>query len=261
MLKFRSKVFLLLPILVLGLLTTGTADEPSMGSDSKPSVDSSLRSQLEARAAKTRSMLSEDKRQFFINDLEQLRATGIEEQALKKGDIAPAFTLKNSEGESVSLDRELASGPVILMFYRGGWCPYCNLTLKAYQQMLPEFEKLNARLIAISPEPADHAQQTRSADGLQFQVLSDTTCAVGKQFGIVFEMSDALNQAYQGFGIDVAGHNRTDKRNLPLPATYIIGEGRKILYAYIDVDYKKRAEPADLLKVLSETSSAANSHE
>ena len=172
-----------------------------------------------------------------------LVATEIHKQALKTGDKVPAFSLPNQNNEATSLPESL----VVLNFYRGGWCPYCNFELGALQKLVPEFEAAGASLIAITPETPDNSMSTKDKNELSFDILSDAGNAVAKQFGLVFTLPSEIQSIYDAFGIDVQKHNGDDTFELPIPATYVINSAGEILYHFVDADYTQRSEPADVL--------------
>ncbi|HTZ01494.1 MAG TPA: peroxiredoxin-like family protein [Xanthobacteraceae bacterium] len=182
---------------------------------------------------------------------------GLAKTALKAGDRAPPIVLGNAKGAIVDVKALLARGPVIVTFYRGGWCPFCNLELKAFQQILPEIKAAGASLVAISPEKPDDTLSTAEKNALDFEVLSDVGQTVGRAFGLVYVFSEELKQTYRQFGLDIPGKNGADEWALPIAATYVIGRDGRIVYAYTDADYRDRAEPADVLKALSAASLAA----
>jgi peroxiredoxin len=190
--------------------------------------------------------------------IEQLRSGTIARTMLKVGDRAPAIVLENAKGAIVDVGTLLKKGPVIVTFYRGGWCPYCNLELKAYQEILPEIVAAGASLVAISPEKPDDTVSTAEKNALTFEVLSDVGQKVGRAFGLVYEFSEELKSAYRGFNLDIPARNGTpDEWALPVSATYVIDRDGSIIYAYTDVDYRDRADPRDVLKVLTRKTVAA----
>ena len=142
---------------------------------------------------------------------------------MKQGDTIPAFTLSDATGKQVSSDQILESGPVVISFYRGGWCPYCNLELWALQKALPEIKANNASLLAISPESPDHSLTTQEQYALKFPVLSDHKNQVAKKFGLVFELGSELVSLYKDkFEFDLVTINGTKNVELPIPATYVV---------------------------------------
>src|SRR5271170_4118163 len=187
-----------------------------------------------------------------------LRNGAIARTTLKVGDSAPAIVLENAKGVIVDVATLLKKGPVIVTFYRGGWCPYCNLELKAYQEILPQIVAAGASLVAISPEKPDDTVSTAEKNALTFEVLSDVGQKVGRAFGLVYEFTDELKSAYHGFNLDIPLRNGTPGEwALPVSATYVIDRDGSIIYAYTDVDYRDRADPRDVLKVLIKKAVAA----
>jgi peroxiredoxin len=177
---------------------------------------------------------------------------------LKVGDHAPAIVLENAKGATVDVGTLLKKGPVIVTFYRGGWCPYCNLELKAYQDILPEIVAAGASLVAISPEKPDDTVSTAEKNALTFEVLSDVGQNVGRAFGLVYEFTEELKRAYNGFNLDIPTRNGTPGEwALPVSATYVIDRNGSIVYAYTDADYRDRADPRDVLAVLTRKAVAA----
>ena len=204
-----------------------------------------LRSLLEQRKAEFAQTADEEKKRIYQDGIDAIRESGVVAGASKLGDQAPNFTLRNAVGESVELYDYLNKGPVILTWYRGGWCPYCNLTLKALQDELPEFTSLGATLIALTPELPDKSISTAEKIGLEFEVLSDLGNAVAREYGVVFQLMDEVAQIYNK-SFNMKQYNGDDSNTLPLAATYIINRNREIVYAFLDEDYRNRAEPSEL---------------
>lgn len=181
---------------------------------------------------------------------EALLASGIEKRALGVGDKLPEFELANQHGEWRRIYSYLEQGPVVLNIYRGGWCPYCNLEMKALIDVLPEIKALGAQLIGMAPETPEKAAETGGKNGAAFDILSDTGNVVSEKLGLVFELPESLRPIYQGFGIDIPAHNRDATFKLPLPATYIVRKDGVVAYGYAKADYTLRAEPAEVLAQL-----------
>ncbi|CAI6087275.1 peroxiredoxin family protein [Cohnella sp. JJ-181] len=171
---------------------------------------------------------------------------------LQVGDKAKDFALTDAHGRQVSLYEELSAGPVVLTFYRGGWCPYCSRQLRAYQQVLPEIEALGARLIAVSPQNPDQTLSQTEKDELRFQVLSDSHGMVAASYGILYDVPEDVQAVLQqGFGLDLAEYNATNRWILPVPSTFMIDESGIVRSAYVNPDFMRRFEPDDILSELS----------
>ncbi len=188
--------------------------------------------------------------QLLMKKTEELVNSGIAERALKTGEKIPEIILPNAENKLVSVSEYLNSGPVVISFYRGGWCPYCNLELKALQDNLQEIKALGANLIAISPETPDHSLSTSQKHNLQFEVLSDVGNKVSKKFNLVFNLAEELRPIYKQFNFDIPSYNGNDSWELPIPATYIVNSDGIIENCYVDANYTTRMEPADIIESL-----------
>ncbi|WP_395373242.1 peroxiredoxin-like family protein [Marinicella sp. W31] len=183
--------------------------------------------------------------------------SGMANKALQKGNYLPAFSLPNQLENTVVSNEVLSQGPMVLTFYRGGWCPYCNLELRAYQQLLPKIQACGAQLVAISPERPDHALSTAEKNDLKFEVLSDLNAAYARSLGLVFTLPEVLRPIYESFGIHVEKHNGSGQFDLPLPATYVIDKTGRVISAFVDADYTKRQNPQEVLKALEKIPVAA----
>ncbi|MEB3283197.1 MAG: peroxiredoxin-like family protein [Lyngbya sp.] len=181
---------------------------------------------------------------------EDLIKSGIVEQALKVGDRVPNFQLPNALGETVELQELFKSGPVVITFYRGQWCPYCNLELRTLQKYLPEIEQLGAKLVAISPQTPDNSLSTTEKNELTFEVLSDVGNQVARKFGLVFVLPEELRPIYQGFGINLPAYNGDESFELPIPATYVIDRNGIIVHAFVEPDYTQRLDPEKIITTL-----------
>ena len=166
------------------------------------------------------------------------------------GTQAPEFRLPDVKGDLVSLTNLLRDGPVVVTFYRGGWCPYCNIQLRAYQAVLPQMADLGARLVAISPQLPEQSLSTAQADELTFYVLSDVGNQAARRFGLVYTLPEELRAALRSNNKALPGINGDESWELPVPATYVIAPDGRIALAYIEVDYRKRLEPEALLSAL-----------
>jgi len=182
----------------------------------------------------------------------ELIASGAADRALKAGDRAPSFALKDPEGALVQSGELLRQGPLIVSFYRGVWCPYCNMELQALEALRPEFERLGARLVAISPQTPANSRKSVRQNGLSFPILSDAGGEVGAAFGLRFTLPDYLIEVYKGLKNDLPAFNDDPGWTLPMPARYVIGQDGTILYAEVNPDYTRRPEAEDMLPVLQQ---------
>lgn len=179
-----------------------------------------------------------------------LAASGQAERALKAGDRAPAFSLTDPDGVTVSSADLLAQGPLVLTFYRGVWCPYCNFDLAALEAARGDIEARGARLVAVSPQTPANSRKAQRTGKLGFPILSDAGGAVSAAFGLRWSLPVDLKRIYTGFGVDLAVFNDDDAWTLPMPARYVIGRDGIIAYGEVNPDYTRRPEPSDLFPTL-----------
>ena len=212
----------------------------------------SLHDELAAYKSESRAKASPATVATMQGGVADVRSTGIEATALGVGATAPDFTLPNVDGTSVRLSDLLGHGPVVVVFYRGGWCPYCNLQLRAYQRLLPQLKASGASLVAISPQLPDGSLSTREKGSLEFPVLSDVGLVVAKAFGVAYEVPPAVQAMSLGFGNDLAVKNGTGGWMLPIPATYVIARDARVALAHVDADYTVRLEPDAVLAALAQ---------
>ena len=171
-------------------------------------------------------------------------------KALTVNATAPSFELKDSTGKLVSSKDLLKQGNMVLVFYRGSWCPFCNTYLHKLQGRLTDITAAGGKLVAVSVENPDASMAIAKKNEVQFTVLSDPNLDTARKFGIVYQMSPETDKMYISHGLDVAKHNAMEKPELPLAATYIINKKGEITYAFIETDYKKRAEPDVIIENL-----------
>ena len=180
----------------------------------------------------------------------ELIASGQAAQALKAGDVAPAFTLSEADGGSVASGDLLAQGPLVLSFYRGVWCPYCNIELGALQEAWPAIQAIGAQLVSISPQSLANGRKAKRDKKIDFPMLSDPDGKVADAFGLRFRLPDDLIELYRAFGVDLPSINEDPSWKLPMPARFVVGQDGIIAYAEVSPDYTRRPDPADLLPVL-----------
>ncbi len=180
----------------------------------------------------------------------KLRETGIESTALTVGTKAPEIALPDSNSVQQSLQALWMLGPVVVVFYRGGWCPYCNLELRAWQQHLPTLLSLSANLVAISPQTPDNSLTTAEKNTLSFTVLSDSALDASNAFGVAFSLPPELIDLYSSVGNNLPELNGNGQWILPVPATFLIDQTGIIRFMHVEADYRNRAEPDDVIKVI-----------
>jgi peroxiredoxin len=189
----------------------------------------------------------------------QLSALSFDD-AIKVGDRAPDFELPDAHGGLFRLADRLIQGPVVLSFYRGAWCPFCNLELRALEGRREELEALGASLVAVSPQAPDFSELSVSLNDLHFSVLSDAGNTVARQFGIVTETPEAIRRHQAELGLDVASVNADGTRELPTPATYVIGQEGIVRYAYLNRDYRYRTDPDEVVEAVRAVATSPNAH-
>jgi peroxiredoxin len=209
-----------------------------------------LSSQLQSVTAHVKSQAPAEVVATMEAATAMLVASGQLNKALKAGDRLPAFNLPGANGLPVSSESLLAQGALVVSFYRGSWCPYCNLELTALQAQLDGIHTAGAQLVAISPQTPDQSLSMAEKNALQFPVLSDAGNALARQLGIVFTVPENLRPIYQAFGIDLQAHNGDASFELPVPATYVVGSNGIIQRTWINADYRERAEPTQVLASL-----------
>ncbi|ATG76654.1 AhpC/TSA family protein [Pseudoalteromonas sp. 20-92] len=171
--------------------------------------------------------------------------------ALDLNQSAPSFELPNQYGQSVQLTELLAKGPVVVTFYRGSWCPYCNLQLKALQARLPEIHALGAQLVAISPQVPDGSMSESDISNMDFLVLSDQSADVAASYGVAWQVPTFLLEHMRvDRGLDLESVNNGNSSVLPIPATFVLDKQGKVTWRYVDVDYRTRSEPEDIINAL-----------
>lgn len=189
----------------------------------------------------------------FAQMSEVVTAEMAAKSAMREGAMAPEFTLSDSNGKQVSSTELLKQGDLVVVFYRGAWCPFCNKYLNTMQKRAADIKAAGGNVVAISAENADSSMATAKKNELQFPVLSDTNLDTARKFGIVYQLAAAMDEKYRSMGLDLAMKNGMKKPELPLAATYIINKKGIVTYAFIETDYKKRAEPDDLIAAIKKS--------
>ncbi len=187
----------------------------------------------------------------------ELIASGAANRALKAGDKAPEFVLPDADGTMISSKELLKRGPLIVTFYRGVWCPYCNMDLQEIEAALPELQTFGAQLVAVSPQTKANTRRSVKENNISFKILSDLGNEVAAQFGLRFTLPDYLQDLYKNvFKNDLAINNGESSWTLPMPARYVIGSDGVIAYAEVNPDYTRRPDPEEMLPVLQQLQAA-----
>jgi len=210
----------------------------------------SLQDRLDAFKAEFRAARPPEVRELMERATAELIASGAAARALKAGDRAPDFMLEAQDGTQIASRDLLAEGPLVVSFYRGVWCPYCNMELQALQAALPDFSAAGARLVAISPQNRVNSRKSVRENGLDFPILSDPGNAIAAAFGLRFTMPSYLVNLYLSLGNNLPLFNGDASWTLPMPARFVIGSDGVIAYAEVNPDYTRRPEPADMLPAI-----------
>ena len=193
----------------------------------------------------------------FARSTQELIESGQADQAIKAGDLAPEFVLKDQNGNDLALKDLLIKGPVVLTFYRGVWCPYCNIELKALQEVADDIKAKGATLLAVSMQgPADN-RKSREENGLSFPILTDQNGELSDKLGIRWALQDYVIKFHKMFKVELPEIHGDGEWNLPMPARYVIDTDGTVAYAEINPDYTQRPEPSDLFPVLDKITNTA----
>ena len=179
-----------------------------------------------------------------------LVASGLADRALKAGDVAPAFALPDSAGGIVRSAGLLANGPLVIAFYRGVWCPFCNLDLQALEARTNDIRARGAAFVAVSPQTQVNSRKAQADLKLSFPLLTDQGSEIANAFGLRFRLPEDLLAVYKGLGVDLATINGEPSGALPMPARYVIGQDGLIVYGEVNPDYTRRPDPSVLLAPL-----------
>lgn len=210
----------------------------------------SLSSKLDSTKTAVRAALPPSTYDAIAQSIVDLRDTGLAGRALGVGDLITLPILRTVDDQPVDLLEVAAGRPVVLVFYRGGWCPYCNTTLRAYAEALPRIEAAGGTLIAVTPEAPGRASETVADNGLAFTVAVDVGNRFARTLGLVFALPDALRPLHRDIGIDLPALNGDDSHELPIPATYVLASSGRVAFAHVDADFTRRADPDDAVAVV-----------
>jgi len=212
-----------------------------------------IHEQSERLKAAAAEQLPSEVADVFDRSIQDLLDQGVPAGAVKVGDTLESFTLTDAMNAPVTLDQLVESGPAVVVFYRGGWCPYCNLALRTYQrELLPELASFAARLVAISPQSPDQSLSTTEKAELDFTVLSDPGNRVARSVGIVFQQAEEVLEAQRKLGLDLARVNAEGSTQLPRPTVLIVDKDRTVRFVDVQPDYTARTEVANIVAGLTE---------
>jgi len=215
-------------------------------------MPATIREQSDQVKASAAEHLPAEVLEVFDRSIENLLDQGVPSDAVKVGDRLDSFTLDDATGVPVSLEQILAAGPAVIVFYRGGWCPYCNLALRTYQHdLVPQMGRFGARLVAISPQSPDESLSTVEKASLSFTVLSDPGSRLAQRIGIAFQEADEVLAAQRKLGLDLAQVNAEGSTHLPRPTVIIVDRSRVVRFVDVQPDYTARTEVADIIAALA----------
>ncbi|MBI0156749.1 MULTISPECIES: peroxiredoxin-like family protein [Gilliamella] len=195
------------------------------------------------------TQLPPDVLNMLNNSLTDMLNEKLDSHALQCGDIAPDFSLISTDNEEINLYKLLETKPVIISFFRGSWCPFCVKELEHFQNNLELMQK-NAHFIAISPQKAAISGQLKKEKSMSITILSDIKNNIANQFGLVFTLPEKMRELYKSLGANLLDFNDDDSYTLPIPATYLIGQDKKVYFAYVNANYMERADISELINVL-----------
>lgn len=211
---------------------------------------SELAKQIEQFNNELATQVPQEVLEAFGKSIKDLKTKNIEEKSIKLGAIMPDFSLPNAKNEIIHSKEILKSGKMIIAFYRGSWCPYCNLELKALQENLSKINDKKVSLVAISPQSPDNSLTVIEKHNLTFEVLTDKDNTFAKQLGIIFELQDFVLPFYNALGINLSSFNKNDDTSLPIPAVFVVNENGIIIYKFADANYMNRIDIDELLNTL-----------
>lgn len=188
--------------------------------------------------------------EVFGKSIQDLKAKNMEDSSISVGDKFPDFSLQNTSDKTVALKELLQNGKVIIAFFRGSWCPYCNLELKALQDNLKQITGKNVTLIAVSPQTSDYSEELKINHHLEFELLTDKNNALAKQLGITFELQNYVIPTYSSLGIELSEYNENNNNELPVPAVFVIDTNSSIVYKFVDTNYMNRINIQELIEQL-----------
>lgn len=205
---------------------------------------------LDSARSQLQDSLSAEFLALIQRAVDELEASGITQRSLQVGDRIPDFTLCNTADQPIDVHKLLSQGSVVISFFRGMWCPFCSLELQALEQVFPAIQALGVSLIAISPQTQSYSLAMAERHNLTFNILSDRRNGVARQFGLVHQVPGYLRPVFEQMGLPLPRYNGDESFELPIPATYIVGQDGIILYAFVNPDYTQRVDPVEIVTIL-----------
>jgi peroxiredoxin len=210
-----------------------------------------LQDHLDEITANTRKLVQPERLAISERSVEELFATGIEQQILAVGEMAPDFNLNDSSRRPVSSRDLLSLGPLVINFFRGRWCPYCVTELETWRDLYRSVRDRGALLVGISPQNEKQSDFTTQQHLLPYPLLSDPGCMVAEEFKLAYTLSELYQEYYRSILVNIPFINGDESWKLPLPATYVLASDGRIVYAEAFADFRVRPEPEDVLSALS----------
>ncbi|MCC9074440.1 AhpC/TSA family protein [Flavobacterium sp. F-65] len=210
----------------------------------------SLAKQIESLNNELSQQIPQEVSEVFEKSINDLKTQNIENKSIQIGDILTPFSLPNTKNQLIHSKDVLKKGKMILAFYRGSWCPYCNLELRALQNNIAKITDNNVSLLAVSPQSPDHSMALTEKHQLTFEVLTDENNKLAKQLGISFKLQEFAIPTYQAIGINLEDFNQDDENTLPVPAVFVVDTDGVVIYKFVDTDYRNRLNIDELIQSL-----------
>lgn len=209
-----------------------------------------LKQQIDELNENLAKQLPKEVLELFGKSIQDLKVKNIEGRSIGTGEMFPDFSLPNTNDEVVELNKLLQNGKVIIAFFRGSWCPYCNLELKALQNNLKRIKDKNVTLVAISPQTSNYSEEFKTNHNLDFELLTDKNNSLAKQLGIAFELQNYVIPIYHSMGIELSAYNGNANNELPVPVIFVLDTNARITYRFVDTNYMNRIDIQELINQL-----------
>jgi peroxiredoxin len=212
-------------------------------------MSTTLSEELEEYRASWKARVPAERQVTMERHIEHLAESGIGRSAKQVGDAAPPIVLTDQHGAMFDVATLLAKGPVVVTFYRGGWCPFCNIQLHDLGAAKAEFDKRGVKLVAISVDKPSEEAKMQAKDGVPFPMLSDPKLVALKGFKVVHVADEEQIKKMTGFGIDLTSYSGETHKSFAVPAVYLVDKTGVVRFAHVDEDYKTRPSVKQLLGV------------